>query len=513
MLRSDLCLSTDERTGEHLLFDPITRSEFVLTRGQRAIVERSTWPRNPAGDVAEFLKCLSDLCLLEPAPPADEIIDRQREQRRCLVAAVQRAKFDAQLSRLRDNVPFYRDWLSGVDPRWRFDELARMPCLTKSALRASAADPLAMVPVDRSSASPPTLELTSGTTAERFHLAADPAYRERMVDALAVRNRHVRDVFTRIRDVRVCYICSPLFDDDEVPLGEHGRALPRQRCMRRKRTLRFDAPGNIFTLPSEKLDQMIAEARAFAPGIFFGDPVHLSVLASHVRATRARLPRLEFVMTAFELCSDVSRKIIQDVFDCPVYDLYSATEFASAAVECDRGQYHVYDEAFIVEILAGGRPVAPGGLGQVVVTTLEKTCAPLLRYETGDLARTSPVPCSCAFSHCVSLSSIEGRVQDVISDATGAMVTPRAVDRAVPGEMGFLFYGLVQVFGGRYLLQIIPDDRFSPATTRRLGDRLHELLGPSACLDVETVPFLTPAPSGKFRLSRALHEGRKGQKG
>jgi phenylacetate-CoA ligase len=357
------------------------------------------------------------------------------------------------------------------------------------------------------------LELTSGTTAERFPIAADPEYRERMVDALAVRNRHVRDVFKRIRDVRVCYICSPLFDDDEVPLGAHGRALPRQRRMRGKGTLRFDAPGNIFTLPPEKLDQMIAEARAFAPGIFFGDPVHLSVLANHVRATRARLPRLEFVMTAFELCSDVSRKIIQDVFDCPVYDLYSATEFASAAVECDRGQYHVYDEAFIVEILAGGQPVAPGGLGQMVVTTLEKTCAPLLRYETGDLARTSAVPCSCAFSHCVSLSSIEGRVQDVISDATGAMVTPRAVDRAVAGASGFLFYGLVQVSDERYLLQIIPDDTFSPATTRRLGGRLHELLGPSASIDIETVPFLTPAPSGKFRLCRALHEGHTGHEG
>src|SRR5262245_34622418 len=117
---------------------------------------------------------------------------------------------------------------------------------------------------------------------------------------------------------------------------------------------------------------MIAEACAFAPGIFFGDPVHLSVLATHARATRARLPRLEFVMTAFELCSEVSRRVIQDVFDCPAYDLYSATEFACAAVQCDRSQYHVYDEAFIVEILAGGRPVAPGGLGQMFVTTLEK---------------------------------------------------------------------------------------------------------------------------------------------
>src|SRR5262245_20611034 len=292
MLRSDLRLSTDERTGEHILFDPITRSEFVLTRGQRALVERSTWPRNAAGDVADFLTCLSDLCLLEPAPPADEIIDRQRAQRGGLVAAVQRAKYDAQLSRLKDTIPFYRDWLSAVDPRWRFDELAKMPRLTKSALRS--ADPLALVPADRSRAAPPMLELTSGTTAERFQIASDPEYRERMVDTLAVRNRHVRDVFTRIRDVRVCYICSPLFDDDEVPLGAHGRALPRQRRMRGKGTLRFDAPGNIFTLPPEKLDQMIAEACAFAPGIFFGDPVHLSVLATHARATRAHLPRLEF---------------------------------------------------------------------------------------------------------------------------------------------------------------------------------------------------------------------------
>jgi cation transport ATPase len=59
-----------------------------------AAVARAGYAAAP--DVAEFLRCLSDLCLLEPAPAADEFIDRQREQRRCLVAAVQRAKYDAQ---------------------------------------------------------------------------------------------------------------------------------------------------------------------------------------------------------------------------------------------------------------------------------------------------------------------------------------------------------------------------------------------------------------------------------
>lgn len=76
--------------------------------------------------------------------------------------------------------------------------------------------------------------------------------------------------------------------------------------------------------------------------------------------------------------------------------------------------------------------------------------------------------------------------------------------RTVAGAIGLLFYGLVQVSDERYLLQVIPDDTFSPATTRLLGDQLHELLGPSASIDIETVPFLTPAPSGKFRLSQTL---------
>jgi phenylacetate-coenzyme A ligase PaaK-like adenylate-forming protein len=94
--------------------------------------------------------------------------------------------------------------------------------------------------------------------------------------------------------------------------------------MRGQGNLRFDAPGNIFTLPLEKLDQMLEEARDFAPGVLFGDPVYLGALAAHARGRRARLPRIEFVMTAFELCSDVTRRVIRDVFECPVYDLSSA---------------------------------------------------------------------------------------------------------------------------------------------------------------------------------------------
>src|SRR4249919_1504209 len=120
MLRSDLLLTTDGHTGEHVLADPITLSEFTLTDRQRALVEPAS-PREKAPDDApDFFKCLSNLCLLEPAPPPDQIIERQRTERRRLVTAVQREKFEAQLGSLKSEIPFYRDWLSMADPRWTF---------------------------------------------------------------------------------------------------------------------------------------------------------------------------------------------------------------------------------------------------------------------------------------------------------------------------------------------------------------------------------------------------------
>jgi phenylacetate-CoA ligase len=67
-------------------------------------------------------------------------------------------------------------------------------------------------------------------------------------------------------------------------------------------------------------------------------------------------------------------------------------------LECTAHQgIHYWADYYILEILDPQtlEPVIPGEMGEMVVTTLRKEAAPLIRYRTRDLTRLIPEPCPC----------------------------------------------------------------------------------------------------------------------
>ncbi len=76
---------------------------------------------------------------------------------------------------------------------------------------------------------------------------------------------------------------------------------------------------------------------------------------------------------------------------------YASTEMGAAFTECAHGRGGHYNPDLIFpEILdKRGRPVAPGDIGELVVTTLAVEGMPLIRFRTGDLVRWHTDPCPC----------------------------------------------------------------------------------------------------------------------
>lgn len=75
---------------------------------------------------------------------------------------------------------------------------------------------------------------------------------------------------------------------------------------------------------------------------------------------------------------------------------------------------HFWADHFILEILDPQtlQPVEPGEPGEMVVTTLRKQAAPLIRYRTHDLSRLLPGPCPCGVGFPMH-DRILGRTDDM----------------------------------------------------------------------------------------------------
>ncbi len=82
------------------------------------------------------------------------------------------------------------------------------------------------------------------------------------------------------------------------------------------------------------------------------------------------------------------------------HDISGMTEIygPGVGIECDARQgIHYWGDYYIAEILDPDTlvPVAPGEIGELVVTTLMKEASPLIRYRTRDLTRLIPGQCPC----------------------------------------------------------------------------------------------------------------------
>src|SRR5262249_19951496 len=79
-----------------------------------------------------------------------------------------------------------------------------------------------------------------------------------------------------------------------------------------------------------------------------------------------------------------------------VIELYGSTETMLLGTSCAQGTLHLEAALAFGEILepSTGQPVAEGGEGLLVVTTIGVEGSPLVRYDTGDVVRRLP-PCPC----------------------------------------------------------------------------------------------------------------------
>jgi phenylacetate-CoA ligase len=117
-----------------------------------------------------------------------------------------------------------------------------------------------------------------------------------------------------------------------------------------------------------------------------------------------------------------------------IFDHHGMTEVGPVTHECPirPGVLHVIESAYIAEVIdpATGENLAPGEIGELVLTTLVRTGSPLLRYRTGDLVKAETHPCVCGRSDLALIGGILGRADDMIV-VRGVNVYPSAIEEII----------------------------------------------------------------------------------
>ena len=125
------------------------------------------------------------------------------------------------------------------------------------------------------------------------------------------------------------------------------------------------------------------------------------------------------------------RKRIQDILGIELYDIYGLTEVygPGIGINCKYNTgMHYWDDYLYIEIIdpVTLKPLPDGEWGEIVITTLVKEGAPLIRYRTHDLSRIIPGECPCGSCY-PRLDTIMGRTDDMMK-IKGVNVFPSQIE-------------------------------------------------------------------------------------
>lgn len=126
---------------------------------------------------------------------------------------------------------------------------------------------------------------------------------------------------------------------------------------------------------------------------------------------------LQSVLIGAEPFNEKIRPELEDFLGAKTYSIYgmSEVEGPGVAAECDfHTGMHLFSDSFYPEIID---PVTCellpfGEEGELVLTTLDRECMPLIRYRTGDITsfKEGQCPCGCDY---IRISNIKSRCDDM----------------------------------------------------------------------------------------------------
>jgi phenylacetate-CoA ligase len=385
------------------------------------------------------------------------------------------------------NVPYYRARMQELglrpeDIRGQQD-LAKLPFLTKADIRKHLFFDIMSENHDKSQ----ILRIsTSGSTGEPFVCYADRAQLE----------------FRWAATLRAQEWTGYRFGDATVRLWHQTIGMSRtQAAMERADALlsnRTFVP--VFELTDDNLERTMRLIAHVRPILLDGYAEALDFLARFVQQRGSLGVRPRSIMSSAQTLPEPSRRLIEQAFGCRVFDKYGSREFSGIAYECEaHAGHHVVAEGYIVEILRDGEPVKPGEVGEVVITDLNNTCMPFIRYRIGDLAEAMDTDTLCACGRgAPRIGAIQGRVQSIIQGTDGHYV-PGTFFAHYLKEFDYAFqrFQVVQEKPGAITFRVVKGGRFSQEVLDQVLTEFRKYLGERLQIEVEFVDEIALVRTGK----------------
>lgn len=339
----------------------------------------------------------------KPRIKVDEYMDRREIRAPAARLKAQIAALQVLVAHAKKASPYYREILKDVKPAklTSLDALAKLPVTRKSDL------------APRQKAKPPLGGLEAARPSEIAHYFQSPGP---LYEAYPHPTAKGRDPFRFSRAMWAAG-CRPgnlvhnTFSYHLTPAGRltegsaHALGCP------------------VFPAGVGNTELQLDAIAQLQPRVYTGTPSFLKILLEKGRELGKSTASLKKALVGGEALPPSLRAELK-ALGVDVLQSYGTAELGLVAYESTAMEGMILDEDVIVEIVRPGTgdPVAPGEVGEVVVTVLSNLVYPMIRFATGDLSAVLPGISPCGRTN-TRIRGWMGRA-DQTTKVKGMFITP-----------------------------------------------------------------------------------------
>jgi len=249
---------------------------------------------------------------------------------------------------------------------------------------------------------------------------------------------------------------------------------------------------NTFSFNDAYLKKLVSDLQKHKPKLIRGYLSAIILLADYIKRNNIKGLKPVAISSTSETLFPQYRKMIEEIFEAPLFNQYGCGECNSIAFECkEHNGLHIASEHCILENDENNN---------LIVTNLDNTSQPFIRYRNGDVGLITNKACACGNSS-PRLISLEGRKNENIILKDGASVNGIFFANLLD-EAGFvntskmLRFQVVQDKKGEIEFRVEVNKEMYSKDVGMLKDALTPFFDK---VMVSQHQFLDPGPGGKFR--------------
>jgi phenylacetate-CoA ligase len=258
-------------------------------------------------------------------------------------------------------------------------------------------------------------------------------------------------------------------------------------------TLRFEP---------DVMHRFALEFARFRPKVLFGHSHSMYMLTLFLKKHGYAASSIKTIVSTSTVLTDTERQVMENFFQCRVFDRYGCEEVSLIASECERHEgFHINMDHLYVEFVADSIPVKENACGDIIVTDLTNFGMPFIRYRIEDAGTPTSRQCKCGRTLPL-IEKVQGRVADFIVTPEGRLLSGVSVlDHFTATHMAIERVQIIQDRVNHLQFRIVRADDFTEKKFTVFRECIPQFFGPSMTADFEFVSEIPRERNGKYRFT------------